>query len=311
MAQARNLVMDEVFTHPLGPLPWALSTPDGLLRKTNKAALAAGLLKNVQFNDSVPKENIGTVIDGMSLVQIINEDRSLFGQVANNILGMALREGAMSNRIDVVFDSYNELSIKSSERLLRGEVAGHQLCGSITSQQIVRQWGNFLAYENIKTSLISFLVHEWKSEANTRRLEGKVLYSNFGEKCYKIADGVFEEVPLLKCEQEEADGRLLLHAFHAAQEGYPFVLICLDDTDVLIMALAVTKHVNSRLLIKMGTRNRTKVVDVNKVAASAGHGVCQALIGLHAFTGCDTASSNEDDWSDEDEDDEFSGDEDD
>ncbi|KAI0215013.1 hypothetical protein LSAT2_032961, partial [Lamellibrachia satsuma] len=39
MAQGSNLEMTDILSHPLGPLTWALSTPDGLLRKTNKASL--------------------------------------------------------------------------------------------------------------------------------------------------------------------------------------------------------------------------------------------------------------------------------
>ncbi len=35
MAQGRSLKMEDILSHPLGPLPWALSTSDGLLRKTN------------------------------------------------------------------------------------------------------------------------------------------------------------------------------------------------------------------------------------------------------------------------------------
>ena len=38
MAQGRSLQMEDILSHPLGPLPWALSTPEGLLRKTNKAS---------------------------------------------------------------------------------------------------------------------------------------------------------------------------------------------------------------------------------------------------------------------------------
>ena len=41
----RKLQMREVLSHPLGPLPWALSTADGSLRKTNKAVLAKELQK--------------------------------------------------------------------------------------------------------------------------------------------------------------------------------------------------------------------------------------------------------------------------
>ena len=35
MAQGCSLKMEDILSHPLGPLHWALSTPDGLLIKTN------------------------------------------------------------------------------------------------------------------------------------------------------------------------------------------------------------------------------------------------------------------------------------
>ncbi len=45
IAQSRDLPIKEVLMHPLGPLPWSLANGDGLLRKTNKAALARELEK--------------------------------------------------------------------------------------------------------------------------------------------------------------------------------------------------------------------------------------------------------------------------
>ena len=54
MAQGRDLKMENILSHPLGPIPWALSTPDGLLRKTNKASLATTLQKNVAVADQLP-----------------------------------------------------------------------------------------------------------------------------------------------------------------------------------------------------------------------------------------------------------------
>ena len=115
MAQSRNLKMDNILSHPLGPLPWALSTPDGLLRKTNKASLATTLQKNVAVAEKLP-ENSASVVDGMSLVQRVKGDQATFGDVAITVLLMALREGSQSNRIDIVFDTYQENSIKNSER---------------------------------------------------------------------------------------------------------------------------------------------------------------------------------------------------
>ena len=68
MAPGRDIQMKDILSHTLGPLPWALSTPDGFLRKTNKAALATLIQKNVQLAERIPG-NSAAVIAGMSLVQ--------------------------------------------------------------------------------------------------------------------------------------------------------------------------------------------------------------------------------------------------
>jgi len=287
IAQERSLQIDTILLHPLGPLPWALSTPDGLLRKTNKASLASLLQKNVHFSEEVPV-NSAAVIDGMSLVQRLKGDQLTFGDVTITVLSMAIKEGVWCNRIDVVFDTYKELSIKNSERQLRGEEPGHQLV-NITSTQIVRQWRNFLTRVSNKTSL-TFIVNEWRKEACRQKLEEKLLYANAGDTYYRItAKG--SEVPALRSQQEEADGRLLLHASHAANEGFNSVLVCSEDTDVFIMSLAFSNEIGASLFMKSGTRTRTKVIDITKVAASLGPEVCKGVLGMHAFTGCDTVSA--------------------
>ena len=38
-------------------------------------------------------------------------------------------------------------------------------------------------------------------------------------------------------------------------------------------------------------RTRTKLVDIVKIAVSVGVCVCSSLIGMHAYTGCDTVSA--------------------
>ena len=43
------------------------------------------------------------------------------------VLLMALKDGSMSHRIDVVFNIYKEASTKKSERLTRGEELGLEL----------------------------------------------------------------------------------------------------------------------------------------------------------------------------------------
>ena len=82
-----------------------------------------------------------------------------------------------------------------------------------------------------------------------------------------------------------------LHASHAAKEGYQAIVICSEDTDVFIMSLAFHDKIEASLFLKCGTKTRRRIVDIGKVAASVGAGVCRALIGLHAYTGCDTVSA--------------------
>ena len=41
----------------------------------------------------------------------------------------------------------------------------------------------------------------------------------------------------------------------------------------------------------MRHKNKGKVIDINKIDSGVGISVCQALIGMHAFTGCDTVSA--------------------
>ena len=74
IAQEQSLQMDAILSRPLEPLPWALSTPDGPLRKTSKASLASLLQKNVRVSGEVPV-NSAAVIDGMSLEQRLKKDQ--------------------------------------------------------------------------------------------------------------------------------------------------------------------------------------------------------------------------------------------
>jgi len=42
---------------------------------------------------------------------------------------------------------------------------------------------------------------------------------------------------------------------------------------------------------KCGTKARTRFLDITKLSNALGISVCNALIGMHAFIGCDTISA--------------------
>ena len=87
-------VKDKLQRHSLGPTPWALSTAEDFPRKTNKAALASYLRKNVQLAEGSPN-NSATIFDGMALVQKVSFESTqiAFGSLASSLMGMVLLEG--------------------------------------------------------------------------------------------------------------------------------------------------------------------------------------------------------------------------
>ena len=63
-----------------------------------------------------------TIIDGMALVQHLAPDaqQTAFDDIAEQIFAMAMKEVSSSERVDIVFDTYQEKFIKSVERTNRG-----------------------------------------------------------------------------------------------------------------------------------------------------------------------------------------------
>ena len=88
----------------------------------------------------------------MSLIQKLKVDHLIFGEIAEMALSRVLREGDGSSRIDVVFDLYRDLPIKSVERELRSE--DFITFKNVSSGQKVKQFRSFLQNSQNKTSLI-------------------------------------------------------------------------------------------------------------------------------------------------------------
>ena len=138
-----------------------------------------------------------------------------FSQIADAVLSRVLQEGGNSRPIDVVFDVYNEISIKSAERERReeGESVTYK---NLTVGQKTKQFRNFLRNGQNKNSLIKFFNDYWRKPPSREKLANKELFTTCGTKCFKLMADTVQEVIELSSGQEEADTRLLLHAKHAA-----------------------------------------------------------------------------------------------
>lgn len=135
------------------------------------------------------------------------------------------------------------------------------------------------------------MAEEWKRQQNRKKLNGKTLYVTCECQCWKINEDGSEEVPELISCQEEADTRLVLQAKHSSDDSYAAVIVISEDTDVFILLVAFCRSIDAKLYQRCGTPTCTKLVDIGKVALALGERLCRGLIGLHAFTGCDTVSA--------------------
>lgn len=117
----------------------------------------------------------------------------------------------------------------------------------------------------------------------------KPLFVTCKEQYYMVSCEAVHRRDDLKSSQEEADTRLELHAHHAAREEYKSVVIVSEETDVFVICLAFQTDINSRLYQKCGTQ--TRYVDITIVVQALEGQFCEALPGLHAFTGCDSVGA--------------------
>ena len=269
VAERRKLHMRDVLSHPLGPLPWSLANIDSSLRKTNKSILAVELEKSVSSAENIQKPT-AYLIDGMNLVHRMNGNNKTFAQLADSALHLVLNEGAHSQRIDVVFDVYRKISIKDAERCKRGAVTSTILYKNLSGDHNIKQWRKFLCSSGNKSSLIKFLVEQWKQPEHRKKLNGKAMYVTCEETCFKMTEGACMEVPELLSTQEEADTRLLLHALHAARSGSKAVVIGAEDTDIMVLCLGHHKDIPCHIYQKRGTQNRTRFVDITKLGRALG-----------------------------------------
>ena len=278
--------MRDVLQHPLGPLPWALSNCDGTLKKTNKASLARHLEMKTTAADTIPQPSV-CVIDGMSLIQKTHGEHTTFGDVSEQVLMSALNIGASSQRIDVVFDVYKSTSIKNAERINRGSGVHFT---NISRGHKIQQWRKLLASSTSKTNLIRFIYTDWQRQTLLNVLGDKELYVTCEDKCLRMCKSGCSDVPFLHSSQEEADTRIFLHVKHAATR-YKTAIIVAEDTDVLILGLAFSGDIPCELFMKYGTQNRTRYINITKLSKILGNVACKAMIGLHAYTGCDSVSA--------------------
>lgn len=237
------------------------------------------------------------IIDGMALLQSLKCAPNLFTELATNVLQMIISTVPNNKpRIDLVMDQYPVISIKNPERMKRAKEGSLKIDIQEGKQKCPTQWKKFLSDGNNKTNVAAFFLQEWQHQdyfTNLARLH--TLYVTHGEECHMLTaldnNIACSKVDNLCTKQEEADTRMLLHASHAASDGHTCIIIKSPDTDVAVLACYFSHQIDARLLFCTGTKQRQRYIDITDVGQLLGADVCNALPGMHSFTGCDSTSA--------------------
>ena len=96
---------------------------------------------------------------------------------------------------------------------------------------------------------------------------------------------------LTPCAQEEADGRLILHAADAIKHAHNTIFIRTLDTDVVVLAVTASQTLSVRIWMQFGTVTSFRFISTHEIDSGLGPGRSLALPMFHALTGCDTVST--------------------
>jgi hypothetical protein len=298
-ADARTINLKEVLSYELSVVPFALAHSDGMLRKSAKSVLMSELEKDISsiLRLAPSQQTTAVMFDGMALVQMLKTgNTSTFGDLAKkhfDIITSGLGNGC--NRVDVVFDQYRTTSIKSEERERRGTSSAIEVKIYGQTTPIPKQWPKYISNVQNKVSLCAFLSSCWIDLGMEKLVDDQqlILAGGFrdGERAVVVTGGQSECIEALTSDHEEADTRLLLHAKHAA-ESVERIIIQSPDTDVAVMCASHYDEIGcTELWFKTGTKDKTRYIQMHDISRGLGKGLCTALIGLHALTGCDSTSA--------------------
>ena len=157
-----DITVDNILSHPIGPVPISLFHEDGTMRKCTKAELGQKLEEAIVSQETLPaRDKCSTIYirDSMAVIQMIKGNNF---ETFNDLGAAYLRQliGCFDRALTVVdvFDRYDvQDSVKSGERARRacGVVGARQY--SVIGGRSIPPWKKFLAVPENKQSLTKFL----------------------------------------------------------------------------------------------------------------------------------------------------------
>ena len=263
---------------------------NGIMNTTSKSDLIGCFQNVVPFEETMPTVD-AKVVDGAELIQTLDPKKSISHALVNTFQDYAdhIFIPSIQNmleqvvRLDVVWDTYRTDSLKAQTRQNRGSGTPMKVDNQ---SRLPVNWKNFLRCDENKESLFKLLaiaIEKFQFPPN------KQVISSFGAK--SLSSPVKTDISELYCSQEEADTRLIFHAKNISDTGLKKILIQATDTDVVVIAIAMSKILNCELWIAFGHGSKVRYIPCHIINSKLGNMLSKSLLFFHAFTGCDVCSS--------------------
>ena len=196
------------------------------------------------------------------------------------------------SEMDLVADSYDENSIKATERLGRG--IGDKVEIKSAHSKIPTSFQSFLKNSENESRMVEIIfkvMMENKAKFLTMMKTNKLILSTKGS-CKVLTHSNTETITDLVVEFEEADSRVIAHTQHALNTNTQLTVKIRSpsaDTDISILAVSLLLEGKERVYLENGNESNKKILWLGSIEMSDMKR--KVLLGFHAFTGNDYVSS--------------------
>ncbi len=281
--QSREGDLDNFFAHENHTFPVSISEYGKLRKCTSKSHFLQCVESMVEVKYDEP-EVLMKMIDGAAFVHMNPpKSSSTYGNYCQVELFRKIRYASRhTERLDIVFDFYQENSLKSQTRENRGE----EIRVSVRKDTpICKNFQKFMRNDRNKTELFEMIS---TAAINIPETESKIVATIENQ---VVANTVLDTSRVEPCNHEEADTRLLLHVLDGAETGIRKISIVTVDTDVVVIALRHFFDLNlEELWIEFGTGRSRRFLPIHECANKLGERICDGLTLWFSITGCDTVS---------------------
>ena len=307
IAKERGMPLKDIYGFDL--LPSSVIFEGDFPTKPDKSALVSELQNMLTPEDmKYTGGEASVILDFMSKIRSFPDAReSSDGRQSSATFGdlikRALNSGSVCTRtnLHVVFDSYNEYSIKSAERMRRGdqEAALHLAnigASDLVPKQLDKFWNSpnnkMLLQELTRTVAIDSItaIDVILSGCETNGDLLKATCSSFDHQGQRT----MLEINTLSQAVEEADDRIILHCQHEVDAGQGQIMVVSNDTDTLVRLLFfIHKWIQQglrELWLEFGTGERRRHIPIHTLYEKLGREKSRALLKAYVLTGDDSLS---------------------